>query len=93
MNHAGDGKALKEKFSKSSWEGHEQSGANNASEDVLAALQQLNTDYELKNGFIFLICATGKSAEEMVAALRIRMSNDRETEVLTSCAIACFPST
>lgn len=76
---------MKEKFSKSSWEGHEQSGANQASDDVLAALQQLNTDYELKNGFIFLICATGKSADEMVAALRTRLNNDRETEVFKCC--------
>jgi 2-oxo-4-hydroxy-4-carboxy--5-ureidoimidazoline (OHCU) decarboxylase len=38
-------------------------------------------EYEQKNGFIFLICATGKSALEMLHALQIRMQNDRETEV------------
>lgn len=78
----GDAKALKEKFSKAnSWEGGEQSGANTASEETLLALQQLNDEYHAKNGFIFLICATGKSADEMLAALRLRLANDRETEV------------
>lgn len=73
---------MKEKFSKpNSWESGEQSGANEASEETLQSLQQLNEEYLLKNGFIFLICATGKSAEEMLAALRLRLANDRDTEV------------
>lgn len=81
-DNPGDAKALKAKFSHSkSWEGDEQSGANTASSEVLNALHQLNTEYEVKNGFIFLICATGKSALEMLLALQTRMQNDRETEV------------
>lgn len=35
----------------------------------------------MKNGFIFLICATGKSAREMLDALRVRLDNDSEKEV------------
>lgn len=82
LNISGDGKALKEKFAhKNSWEGDEQSGANTATEEVLQALQTLNHEYDLKNGFIFLICATGKSALEMLDALQVRLRNDRETEV------------
>jgi 2-oxo-4-hydroxy-4-carboxy-5-ureidoimidazoline decarboxylase len=78
----GDANALKEKFSKpNSWEGGEQSGTSGANEDTLQALQQLNEEYFAKNGFIFLICATGKSADEMLAALRLRLANDRETEI------------
>lgn len=78
----GDAKALKEKFAhKNSWEGDEQSGANTASDAVLQGLQTLNTEYDLKYGFIFLICATGKSAVEMLEALQIRLRNDRDTEV------------
>ncbi|RYY85199.1 hypothetical protein EON63_07840 [archaeon] len=77
----GDGKALKQKFAKSGWEGQEQSGANSADEATLQALATLNTEYDVRNGFIFLICATGKSASEMLEALRVRLGNDTETEV------------
>lgn len=72
---------MKEKFSKSSWEGKEQEGANAADSATLAALATLNTEYAERNGFIFLICATGKSALEMLSALRIRLGNDATTEV------------
>jgi 2-oxo-4-hydroxy-4-carboxy-5-ureidoimidazoline decarboxylase len=41
----------------------------------------LNNEYELRNGLIFLICATGKSAREMLEALRLRLGNDTATEV------------
>ena len=78
---AGDANALRSKFSKSAWEGEEQKGANEASEETLEALAKLNDAYLEKNGFIFLICATGKSAAEMLHALQQRISNDSETEV------------
>jgi 2-oxo-4-hydroxy-4-carboxy-5-ureidoimidazoline decarboxylase len=78
----GDKNALKEKFSKpNSWEGGEQMGANSASEEVLDNLALLNDEYELRNGFIFIICATGKSAQEMLDAIKNRIHNDRDTEV------------
>eukprot|EP01031_Cornospumella_fuschlensis_P029350 gene29350-35429_t len=77
----GDAKALKQKFSKSAWEGQEQSGANSADEATLQALATLNTEYDVRNGFIFLICATGKSAGEMLEALRVRLGNDTATEL------------
>jgi 2-oxo-4-hydroxy-4-carboxy-5-ureidoimidazoline decarboxylase len=72
----GDAAALKSKFADSAWEGDEQSGANEASEETLRQLSQLNKDYLDKQGFIFLICATGMSAAEMVVALQARMPND-----------------
>jgi hypothetical protein len=77
----GDAAALKSKFADSAWEGDEQSGANEASEETLRQLSQLNKDYLDKQGFIFLICATGMSAAEMVVALQARMPNDSATEV------------
>ena len=84
MDFIGDANALKEKFAhKNSWEGDEQSGANSASDEVLKGLHTLNIEYDLKNGFIFLICATGKSASEMLQALQTRLRNDRDTEVRT----------
>jgi 2-oxo-4-hydroxy-4-carboxy-5-ureidoimidazoline decarboxylase len=77
----GDAAALKSKFAHSKWEGDEQKGANAATAETLQQLADLNAQYLKKNGFIFLICATGKTAEEMVAALQYRMQNDSATEV------------
>lgn len=77
----GDASALKSKFAHSKWEGDEQKGANSASTATLEKLAALNAQYLAKNGFIFLICATGKTADEMVDALQLRMLNDKETEV------------
>jgi 2-oxo-4-hydroxy-4-carboxy--5-ureidoimidazoline (OHCU) decarboxylase len=48
---------------------------------VLTALAQANNDYFDKFGFIFIVCATGKSAEEMLALLRERLTHDRPTEL------------
>ncbi|MBL7716260.1 MAG: 2-oxo-4-hydroxy-4-carboxy-5-ureidoimidazoline decarboxylase [Bdellovibrionales bacterium] len=59
----------------------EQKGASNASDDVKAKLIQGNRDYETKFDHVFLICATGKSGEEMLEALQRRLSNDPETEL------------
>ena len=79
----GDVDALKEKYAKNpnAWEGGEQSGADNASEEVLMELKESNDIYEEKFGFIFLVCATGKSAEEMLGILKARMSNSRGAEI------------
>ena len=79
---SGDREALRAKFNKpNSWEGNEQSGTNSATEEVLEALEILNNEYELRHGFIFIICATGKSANEMLSALQARINNDTDTEV------------
>lgn len=88
----GDKKYLQQKFQSSnqpSWEGEEQKGAANASEEVLQELADLNEEYFNKNGFVFLICATGKSAAEMLEALKVRMNNDRNTEVNLSLFVTC----
>lgn len=81
MDQTGDANALRKKFAHSSWEGQEQSGANSADEATLQGLQILNEEYLERHGFIFLICATGKSAKEMLDALRLRLQNDTATEV------------
>lgn len=59
----------------------EQSGIGIAGADVLQALAKANTDYFDRFGFIFIVCATGKSAGEMLALLLSRLRNDRETEL------------
>ena len=66
----GDKKLLKEKFaSTAAWASNEQAGVNNADDAVIDALAKGNDDYENKFGYIFIVCATGKSAIEMLALL------------------------
>lgn len=77
----GDVKSLEKKFtSTKEWAGHEQSGVNNARQATLQALADGNEAYEKKFGFIFIVCATGKSAEEMLELLNSRIGNHAETE-------------
>ena len=59
----------------------EQSAVKQADESVLQALKTGNDDYLDKFGFIFIVCATGKSAEQMLALLEARLPNDRATEL------------
>jgi 2-oxo-4-hydroxy-4-carboxy-5-ureidoimidazoline decarboxylase len=59
----------------------EQSGANSATDEVIAELANSNSAYEEKYGFIFIVCATGKSAKEMLALLQDRLNNDRQKEL------------
>ena len=63
---------------------HEQSGANNADMDVIEALAKGNQEYLAKFGFIFIVFATGKSAQEMLDLLLTRLPNDRATELLNA---------
>ena len=52
-----------------------------AAADVLDALAQANESYEQRFGYIFIVCATGRSANEMLAMLRERLQNDPATEI------------
>ncbi len=73
--------ALRAKFAATSgWARGEQAGAAAASEAVLDALAKGNADYESKFGHIFIVCATGKSAAEMLDLLKSRLPNDAATE-------------
>ena len=65
----------------SAWAGAEQAGAVGADEAVLEALRAGNLAYEQRFGFLFIVCATGKSAAEMLALLRARLSNRPEVEL------------
>jgi len=80
----GDVAALRERFAKTaSWAGEEQRGAAAASEPTLASLARGNEAYEQRFGCIFIVCATGRSADEMLAMLEARLGNDpaRELEI------------
>ena len=48
---------------------------------MIESLAQGNADYLEKFGFIFIVCATGKSAAQMVALLQARLPNDKVTEL------------
>lgn len=63
------------------WASSEQSGAKVASEETLSSLRDGNLRYEERFGHFFVVCATGKSAPEMLALLRERLLNDPETEL------------
>ena len=49
--------------------------------ETLAELEQLNRDYEARFGFIFIICASGKTPEQILQVLRQRLRNQREAEI------------
>jgi 2-oxo-4-hydroxy-4-carboxy-5-ureidoimidazoline decarboxylase len=59
----------------------EQAGAGGADDEVLTALADANRAYLERFGFIFIVCATGKSADEILALLRERLPHDRNSEL------------
>ena len=63
------------------WSEQEQAGVESAESSLLAELAEANRAYAERFGYIFIVCATGKSAEEMLGLLRARMGNDAETEL------------
>lgn len=63
------------------WSEQEQAGARDAGADTLARLERRNRDYEQRFGHVFLICATGRTAEDMLAQLDERMSNTPAREL------------
>ena len=78
----GDPASLKAKYAKThSMASNEQSSVEEASDETISALAQMNSDYEARFGFIFIVCATGKSADEMLALVRERIHNDPKEEI------------
>jgi 2-oxo-4-hydroxy-4-carboxy-5-ureidoimidazoline decarboxylase len=62
-------------------EAKEQSGTASANEDQLALLARLNEEYHAKNGFVFLLCATGVSIGDMLQHIERRVANTKEEEM------------
>ena len=58
----------------------EQAGVAGAGEDVRTELAAKNRAYEDTFGYVYLVCASGRSAEELLAILTERLQNDPETE-------------
>jgi OHCU decarboxylase len=65
----------------SAWSSQEQASTQTAAERVLAELATGNEKYEERFGFTYIVCATGKSAEEMLDILNRRVASDRATEL------------
>lgn len=63
------------------WSAQEQEGVTTAEEEVQSALAEENREYERRFGRVFLVCATGKSAAEMLEILKRRLGNDDATEL------------
>jgi len=64
-----------------SWAEQEQAGTAQADASVRSALAQGNREYEAKFGFLYLVCATGKSGAEMLELQRLRLRNSPEIEL------------
>ena len=78
----GDVDALREKFAAAAaWAAGEQGAVRQASEATLGALAAGNAAYEQRFGYIFIVCATGKTAEKMLALLRARLANAPADEI------------
>jgi 2-oxo-4-hydroxy-4-carboxy-5-ureidoimidazoline decarboxylase len=78
----GEREGLAERFpATAGWSASEQDAVAGAGEDVLDALLQANRDYQARFGHIFIVCATGKSAPEMLALLRERLPNQPDAEL------------
>lgn len=73
--------ALAQRETARAWSADEQRGAAAASDEIRRALAEGNRGYERRFGHIYLVCATGKSAEEMLTLLRTRLNNDPATEL------------
>ena len=78
----GSTEELAKKFASTShWASSEQASVKKANQAILKRLATGNEAYEQKFGYIFIVCATGKSAEEMLALLEQRLPNIQEIEI------------
>lgn len=79
--------ALRERFaSTQAWSSEEQSGVAGASEETLLALRDNNRRYRERFGYIFIICASGLGAEQMLQALSARLRNEPALELEVAAA-------
>jgi 2-oxo-4-hydroxy-4-carboxy-5-ureidoimidazoline decarboxylase len=69
-----------ERIHSGAWSTQEQSGMNTADAELRARLAESNALYEKRFGHVYLVCATGKSASEMLAICRSRLDNAPEVE-------------
>jgi OHCU decarboxylase len=83
----GDPASLRAKYANTSqWANNEQASVAAAAEQTLIELADYNQRYEQRFGYIFIVCATGKSAAEMLSLLQDRIHNDEATELKIAAA-------
>jgi 2-oxo-4-hydroxy-4-carboxy-5-ureidoimidazoline decarboxylase len=83
----GDLSALAARFAATAvWSAAEQSGVTAAPDAVLHELAEGNALYEARFGYLFIVCATGKSAAEMLDLLRQRLAHTPEEEIAVAAA-------
>lgn len=63
------------------WSAGEQAGVTEANDQTLLKLSAANSEYLDRFGYIFIVCATGKSADEMLSLLELRLKNTPEDEL------------
>ena len=63
------------------WSQQEQQQISSAGNDAKIALAEGNREYECRFGRIFIVCATGKSPDEILTSLQRRLKNDDATEL------------
>jgi 2-oxo-4-hydroxy-4-carboxy-5-ureidoimidazoline decarboxylase len=68
------------------WSAQEQAGMSQAKQETLRLMRDLNERYERKFGWIFIVCATGKSVDEMRELLEQRLSNHSRQELQIAAA-------
>lgn len=83
----GDLASLKQKYAATAqWAAGEQAAVQQASESILEELATGNRQYLEKFGYIFIVCATGKSAAEMLHLLKERLPHTPEEEIRVAMA-------
>ena len=70
----------------SDWSSQEQKGMSAATADTAAAIAAMNGEYQKRFGYIFIVCATGKSSTEMRDLLEQRLTNDPKDELRIAAA-------
>lgn len=66
------------------WSEDEQSGTLTSAAETMEILARLNRVYEEKFGYIFIVCASGKTSDEMLSILRERLGNNKDEELRTA---------
>ena len=73
--------AIPQDHAGATWSAEEQAKAAAAGAHLKSELARVNAEYEKRFGFIYIVSASGKTAEELLAIARSRLANDREAEI------------
>ena len=68
------------------WSAGEQTGASTSTVTVQEQMARVNRDYERRFGHIYIVCASGRSAEELLSIARVRLTNDPVAELRVAAA-------